>query len=214
MTASEPEPRPPYSPDRRTALVLTGTGTDGAYHAGTIRALTEAGVRVDLIAGRGVGAVGAIFGAIDGADRTLECGSRPGCGARPLREGALPVARRPCTSNVARGLAIAALLLTIPPLVLGFAAAVYQIAILSEIGGAGTAQWLADTWGRLLASTFAPTALPTRLPQPGHRGAGASWWLAICSWRRPGRGAGSCPRGVPSGGAPGGRCSPRRWPAT
>src|SRR5437764_1446828 len=49
MTASDPKPRPPYSPERRTALVLTGTGTDGAYHAGTIRALTEAGVRVGLV---------------------------------------------------------------------------------------------------------------------------------------------------------------------
>src|SRR5947199_367899 len=51
MTSPEPRRRTPYSPDRRTALVLTGTGTDGAYHAGTIRALTEAGVRVDLVAG-------------------------------------------------------------------------------------------------------------------------------------------------------------------
>src|SRR5260221_302053 len=69
MTSPEPERRTPYSPDRRTALVLTGTGADGAYHAGTLRALTEAGVRVDLIAGRGIGAVGAIFAAIDGGAR-------------------------------------------------------------------------------------------------------------------------------------------------
>src|SRR5258707_1204473 len=31
----------PYSPRRRTALVLTGTGTAGAYHAGALRALHE-----------------------------------------------------------------------------------------------------------------------------------------------------------------------------
>jgi hypothetical protein len=160
MTASESEPRPPYSPDRRTALVLTGTGTDGAYHAGTIRALTEAGVRVDLIAGRGVGAVGAIFGAIDGGARLWE---PTGLWRRPLARALYPW--RAAYRNVARGLAIASLLLTIPPLVLGLAAAVYQVAILSEIGGAGTAQWLADTWGRVLGSMFAPTALPTRLPQ-------------------------------------------------
>ena len=44
--------REPYSPKHRTALVLTGTGTAGAYHAGVLRALAEAGVRIDLVAGR------------------------------------------------------------------------------------------------------------------------------------------------------------------
>ena len=63
--------RPPhYSPDRRTALVLTGSGVDGAYHAGALHALNEAGVRVDLVAGRGIGAVTALFAAIDGGSVT------------------------------------------------------------------------------------------------------------------------------------------------
>mgnify|MGYP002022991102 CR=1 FL=1 len=39
--------------------MLTGTGTAGAYHAGVLRALHEAGVKIDLVAGRGIGAVGA-----------------------------------------------------------------------------------------------------------------------------------------------------------
>ena len=59
----------PYSPSRRTALVLTGTGAHGAYHAGVLRALQEAGVKIDLIAGHGVGAGSAALGAIDGAGR-------------------------------------------------------------------------------------------------------------------------------------------------
>src|SRR5438874_12428769 len=59
----------PYSPQLRTALVLTGTGTAGAYHAGVLRALHEAGVKLDVAAGRGVGVVGALFAAIDGAPR-------------------------------------------------------------------------------------------------------------------------------------------------
>src|SRR5215831_20656036 len=59
----------PYSPQRSTALVLTGTGADGAYHAGALRALHEAGVKIDLVAGRGIGAVGALFAAVDGAQR-------------------------------------------------------------------------------------------------------------------------------------------------
>ena len=58
-----------YSPQRRTALLLTGTGTAGAYHAGALRALHEAGVKLDIVAGRGVGVVGALFAAIDGAQR-------------------------------------------------------------------------------------------------------------------------------------------------
>src|SRR5439155_3163295 len=58
-----------YSPQIRTALVLTGTGTAGAYHAGVLRALHEAGVKLDVVAGRGIGAIGALFAAIDGAQR-------------------------------------------------------------------------------------------------------------------------------------------------
>src|SRR5690349_11324782 len=62
----------PYSPQLRTALVLTGTGTAGAYHAGVLRALHEAGVKLDVVAGRGIGIVGALFAAIDGAQRLWE----------------------------------------------------------------------------------------------------------------------------------------------
>src|SRR5205823_13955984 len=58
-----------YSPQLRTALVLSGTGTAGAYHAGVLRALHEAGVKLDVVAGRGIGAIGALFSAIDGAQR-------------------------------------------------------------------------------------------------------------------------------------------------
>ena len=52
---ANPSPASPiaehYSPQRRTALVLTGTGTAGAYHAGVLRALHEAGVKLDIVAG-------------------------------------------------------------------------------------------------------------------------------------------------------------------
>ena len=54
-------------PDRRTALVLCGTGAHGAYHAGVLKALQEAGVKVDVIAGHGIGAAAAALAAIDGA---------------------------------------------------------------------------------------------------------------------------------------------------
>ena len=44
-----------YSPRLRTALVLTGAGTAGAYQAGVIRALSEAGTKIDLIGAHGPG---------------------------------------------------------------------------------------------------------------------------------------------------------------
>jgi len=59
-------PERTYSTRLRTALVLTGSGTAGAYHAGVLRALHEAGVKIDIVAGRGVGAAGAFFAAVDG----------------------------------------------------------------------------------------------------------------------------------------------------
>ena len=64
----------PYSPERRTALVLCGTGAHGAYHAGVLRALQEAGVKIDVMAGQGIGAAGAALAAIDGASRLWDAG--------------------------------------------------------------------------------------------------------------------------------------------
>src|SRR6185437_7426714 len=61
-----------YSPERRTAVVFSGTGTAGAYHAGVLRALHEAGVKIDIAAGCGMGVVAALFAAIDGAGRLWE----------------------------------------------------------------------------------------------------------------------------------------------
>ncbi|HEV7500833.1 MAG TPA: hypothetical protein VGQ33_12555 [Vicinamibacteria bacterium] len=49
--------------------MLTGSGTSGAYHAGVLKALDESGVKLDLIVGSGVGAVGAAFGAAAGGAR-------------------------------------------------------------------------------------------------------------------------------------------------
>jgi len=61
-----------YSPSRRTALVFSGTGAHGAYHAGVLRALQEAGVKIDVVAGHGIGAAAAMLAAIDGGSRLWE----------------------------------------------------------------------------------------------------------------------------------------------
>ncbi len=87
---------PQYSPERRTALVLCGTGVHGAYHAGVLRALQEAGVKIDIMAGQGVGAGAAAVAAIDGAARLSDANGiwRSGERARlygwtwPVRAGA------------------------------------------------------------------------------------------------------------------------------
>jgi hypothetical protein len=55
-----------YSPKRRTALILAGSGTSGAYHAGVVKALDESGVKVDLIVGSGAGTVAAAYAAAAG----------------------------------------------------------------------------------------------------------------------------------------------------
>jgi hypothetical protein len=55
-----------YTPKRRTALVMTGSGSSGAYHAGVLRALDESGVKVDLLVGSGAGVIAAAFGAVAG----------------------------------------------------------------------------------------------------------------------------------------------------
>jgi hypothetical protein len=58
-----------YSPKRRTALVLSGTGTSGAYHAGVLKALDECGVKIDLVVGSGVGTIAAAYAAIEGGPK-------------------------------------------------------------------------------------------------------------------------------------------------
>jgi len=52
--------------------VLCGTGAHGAYHAGVLRALQEAGVKIDVVGGQGVGAASAVLAAIDGGSRLWE----------------------------------------------------------------------------------------------------------------------------------------------
>jgi hypothetical protein len=58
-----------YSPKRRTALVFTGSGTTGAYHAGVLRALDESGVKIDVVVGSGIGAVAAAYAAVGGGPK-------------------------------------------------------------------------------------------------------------------------------------------------
>ena len=58
-----------FSPRRRTAVVLVGEGTGAAYLAGAMRALDAAGVRVDVVLGRGAGALVAAFSGLSAEDK-------------------------------------------------------------------------------------------------------------------------------------------------
>ena len=72
--------------------MLCGTGVHGAYHAGVLRAFQEAGVKIDIIAGQGVGAGAATVAAIDGSARLFDAnGIWPSGAARKLYGWAWPV---------------------------------------------------------------------------------------------------------------------------
>ena len=58
-----------FSPRRRTAVILAGEGTGAAYLVGAMRALDAAGVRIDVVLGRGAGAVVAAFSGLSAEDK-------------------------------------------------------------------------------------------------------------------------------------------------
>lgn len=152
--------RDSYSPERRTALVLTGIGADGAYHAGVLRALDEAGVKVDLVAGRGVGAIGAVLASIDGAARLWDARGlwRVPAVAR-LYEWRWPV-RVVLTLLVLFALATAA-----PVAFLAVALLVYPFGLLLGMAGLESGATVVDWYARLLGRAFMPDAIPTWLPR-------------------------------------------------
>jgi hypothetical protein len=154
------DPRDSYSPERRTALVLAGVGADGAYHAGVLRALDEAGVKIDLVAGRGIGAVGAVLASIDGAERLWQ--------TRGLW-------RVPAVANLYRWrwpvrilqvlIGILAIVVAVPLALAALIVPVYPIGLLLGMLGLESGAALLDGYTRLVGRSFAPEALPTWLPR-------------------------------------------------
>lgn len=157
----------PDSPDRqystrlRTALVLTGIGTAGAYHAGVLRALREAGIRIDLVAGRGAGVLGALFAAVDGGPRLWET---DGLWKRASIARAY-VARTPLRVAGWAFAAAGALLAT--PLVLLAGGVVVGLAglLLWSLGLTSVAGALRSVYGRFLDALFDPAGMPTVIPR-------------------------------------------------
>jgi hypothetical protein len=141
--------------------VLTGSGTAGAYHAGVLRALHEAGVRTDIVAGRGIGAASAMFAAVDGGARLWEASGIWKSGA------ATSFYRWRRALQVAGWAVVAAGVLLFFPVVLfaiaitiGLVGFLLTLIGLDQIGSALTVRF--TSW---LAASFAPTALPTIVPR-------------------------------------------------
>lgn len=149
-----------YSPQLRTALVLSGIGTDGAYHAGVLRALHEAGVKLDIVAGRGIGAVGALFAAIDGASSLWNDRGYWRSGAvRTLYDW------RPPVKLAAIAVAASAAIVALPLLAVAVGAVVFPIDFVVRMVGLGGASGLVGWYVALAQEAFAPGGFPTWLPR-------------------------------------------------
>ena len=153
------DPRP-YAPQLRTALVLTGTGTAGAYHAGVLRALHEAGVKLDIVAGRGIGAVSALFAAIDGGQSLW---SDRGFWRVPGVKQLYPW--RLALRVFVWAIAFAVLIMAVPLAVSAAGAVVFPIDFVVRLVGLGGVSGLTGEYVRLAHQAFAPDGLPTWLPR-------------------------------------------------
>ena len=187
---------PVYSPERRTAVVFAGTGAHGAYHAGVLRALEEAGVKIDLVAGHGVGAANAALAAIGGQSRLWDAaGVWRMPRARDWYGWKAPV-------RWAGWVVVALLAALVAPLLLVIVTGlvVYPLGFLLETAGSGFGTSLLAAYAGWLQDAFAGPRLPTFVPRLGmllvstlvllilvtavqtardgwaRRGRGALWW--------------------------------------
>lgn len=150
----------PYAPSRRTGLVFAGTGTHGMYHAGVLRALQEAGVRIDVVAGHGIGAVTAAFAAIDGGaalwdDNGLWLGTE----ARRFYRW-----RRPFRVAAAL-IGLLVVVLAVPLVVLALGVLAYVLGYLLTLVGLGIGDAIVAGVSTQLSAAFSSSGLPTIVPR-------------------------------------------------
>jgi len=150
-----------YSTRLRTALLLTGTGTAGAYHAGVLRALHEAGIKIDLVGGRGVGAASALFAAIDGGPRLWEAsGIWKSSAARGFYGWRTPL------RYAGYAVSIAGIVFLIPIALLALAVLVGLAGMLATLVGLeSVGSSLTTAYTGWIGVLFAPAALPTVVPR-------------------------------------------------
>ena len=149
-----------YSPERRTAVVFCGTGAHGAYHAGVLRALQEAGVKIDLVAGHGVGAATAALAAIDGGSRLWEtAGIWRSASSRHFYPW------RPLLRLAGWMTAALTLVLLIPLFVLAIGVAIYLVGFVLTLLGLASGQALTLAYNATLQTLFADDNVPTIVPR-------------------------------------------------
>jgi hypothetical protein len=150
-----------YSPRLRTALVLTGAGTAGAYQAGVLGALAEAGVKIDVIAAHGPGVANAVMASADGSARLWDS-------AGPWNAQRLPLSYRWRPHLRAAGVSILAALavLLLPLIVLVVAAALYAGSLLAGLLNlTSISERLIGWYAAALDVLFRPPILPTVVPR-------------------------------------------------
>ena len=152
--------RPVYSSERRTAIVLCGTGTHGAYHAGALRALQEAGVRIDVVAGQGIGAGTAALAAIDGGARLWDAGGIWHSAAIRALYTWKPLLRR--TRWFAAALAV---VMAVPLIVLALGLVIFPVGFLLTLVGLDAGPAMTNAFSGWLQSMFGPDQLPTIIPR-------------------------------------------------
>ena len=149
-----------YSPHLRTAVLLSGNGTGGAYHAGVLRALHEAGVKIDVMSGRGIGVVCALFAAIDAGAKTWE-----NDGVWRRRPAPRMYQWRPTLKWAATFALAAVAILAIPLLVLSTALITYPLSFLVQMVNVDAGFRLANAYADMVRYAFAPGMLPTLIPR-------------------------------------------------
>ncbi len=151
-----------YSPRLRTGVVLCGVGTAGAYQAGALRALGEAGIKVDVVAAHGAGVLTALAAAVDGGARLWDPATGPWTNRR-LRHA---YRWRKALRFGAGGLAAALVVLIFPLIVLVIAAAVYVASLLAALVNLTALSASLIAWYRwAIEALFSPPLLPTIVPR-------------------------------------------------
>ncbi len=150
-----------YSPQRRTALVLTGAGVAGAYHAGVVKALREAGIRIDVVAGHGMGAVTAVFSAVDADARLWDAAGlwRDARGLSTLYQW------RAAWSWGAWGIALSLSLLLLPLALALVAALAYPLVYLVALAAPTAGAQLAATYATWVSHVLSPDVLLVLMPR-------------------------------------------------
>ncbi len=139
---------------------MTGSGTAGAYHAGVLRSLQEAGVKIDLVAGRGIGVASAMFSAVDGGAALWDNeGAWNSRFSRKFYDWRLTVKTAIVTLLVALSAFLA------PLIVIVTAAIVYPVGFILHLAGLNVGDRLALSYTQLVEVVFQPDVLPLIIPR-------------------------------------------------